>query len=149
MIDSSAWSRMQSVPDLRAKMSHYIRPGKLVTCAPNLLELAYSANNASPVAYDNLMSLFKNAAIDVESFWDIPEFDRSYTQVAYEIQRALFHAGHGRSAGVFDILIASYAVASSTKQRIITVLHYDNDYEMIAKVEPRFHHEWIAPRRSL
>jgi len=149
LIDSSAWSKMRSVKELRDKKSHYLRPGKLVTCAPNLLELAYSAENASPRAYDELMALFGNAAIEIQSFWDTPNTVDSYSRVAYDIQRALFHAGQGRSAGVFDILIAAYAVLGNTDKRVVTVVHYDHDFEAIAAVEPRFHHEWIAPRGTL
>jgi hypothetical protein len=34
-------------------------------------------------------------------------------------------------------------------EHVVTVLHYDRDFEHIAAVCPGFRHEWVAPAGSI
>ena len=66
--------------------------------------------------------------------------DEACHDVALQIQRALWHNGKVRGAGVFDILIAAIAHRHGA-----TIVHYDNNFATIAGVIPEFRHRWIAP----
>jgi hypothetical protein len=62
---------------------------------------------------------------------------------ALEVQAALWHSGRVRAAGFPDLLIAAVA-----EREQVTVLHYDNDFDIIASVtgQPV---QWVVPPRSV
>ena len=62
---------------------------------------------------------------------------------ALEVQAVLWQGGQMRSVGLPDLLIAAVA-----EREQVTVLHYDADYEIIAKVtgQPV---RWVVPRGSV
>lgn len=62
---------------------------------------------------------------------------------ARQVQAELVDRGHHRSAGVADLLLAATAELEQ-----LTLLHYDADFELIARVtgQPT---EWVVPRGSV
>ncbi|MFJ4165761.1 hypothetical protein ACIPY5_09405 [Microbacterium sp. NPDC089698] len=60
-----------------------------------------------------------------------------------------FQAGIGRSVGVSDLQIAATAIRHSHAQQTVTVVHYDADFENVARVAPEFSHRWIVPRGTV
>lgn len=60
------------------------------------------------------------------------------------IQNALFNGGLLRAVGAVDTVIAAYAITNDA-----VVLHYDGDYEHVARVRDDFRQLWIAPRGAL
>jgi predicted nucleic acid-binding protein len=58
------------------------------------------------------------------------------------LQVSLWNGGLLRAAGINDLVIAATAIAHGT-----VVLHYDADYEHIAKVS-ELNHIWVVPRGS-
>ncbi len=132
LVDKSALARM-SIEAVRRRLAPIIEAGEAATCAIIDLEVLYSARNAEdhekirrrrPLAYEN-----------------IPLTEAIFER-AISIQGMLALSGHHR-VSIPDLVIAATAEAAS-----LTVLHYDSDYDVIAKVtgQPV---EWIVPRGSL
>ncbi|WP_017539317.1 MULTISPECIES: PIN domain nuclease [Nocardiopsis] len=69
--------------------------------------------------------------------------DEEHARRAFEVQRLLTEHGEHRSAGTVDLLVAACAEISG-----LTLLHYDRDFETIAKHtgQPT---SWLAPPGSL
>jgi len=64
-------------------------------------------------------------------------------QRAREVQAALIRRGQHRAVSIPDLLVAAVAEVER-----LTVLHYDSDFDLIAKItaQPT---EWIVPRGSI
>lgn len=62
---------------------------------------------------------------------------------AVEIQAALARGGHHRGVPVADL-----AIAAAAEQAGLTVLHYDADFDRIARIT-RQPVEWVVPRGSI
>jgi predicted nucleic acid-binding protein len=58
---------------------------------------------------------------------------------ALDIQGALWHAAQMRSVGLPDLLIAAIA-----ERERVTVVHYDGDYDQIAKITGQ-RMLWVVP----
>jgi predicted nucleic acid-binding protein len=67
---------------------------------------------------------------------------RDVLERAVEVQRSLARRGHHR------LPIPDLIVAAAAEGARLVVLHYDADFERIARVT-RQHHEWVVPKRSL
>lgn len=65
-------------------------------------------------------------------------------EVAAQLQSAMFAVGVGRAVGVVDLLHAATAIVHDA-----VVVHYDADFEHIAKVDSRFRQVWIVPAGSV
>ena len=68
---------------------------------------------------------------------------RSYRPPSFEVQRILTEHGEHRSAGPVDLMVAACAELSG-----LTLLHYDRDFETIAKHTGQST-SWLAPPGSL
>jgi predicted nucleic acid-binding protein len=66
------------------------------------------------------------------------DFDR-----AIDVLEGLAKAGHHRAAGIPDLLIAAVA-----ERYMLTVLHYDKDFDLISKVTGQAM-EWVVPAGSV
>ena len=67
------------------------------------------------------------------------EIDKDVEAAALDAQRELADIGHHRLAPA-DVMIAACAHAAG-----MGVLHYDSDYDLLAKrTRLRFHSEWLA-----
>ncbi len=133
-IDTSSWHHSTHHEVARIWTRHLERD-QLGICDQVRLEILWSARSAED--YESLseeLAALRPIATDVSTF-----------ARALEIQRRLARVGglHHRSVKIADLLIAAAAEAAQA-----VVLHYDADYERIAKIT-RQPVEWIAPRGSL
>jgi predicted nucleic acid-binding protein len=137
LLDNSAWVRLgdRGVPDERAdELATAIEAGEIATCLPFLLEAGYSARDARD--HERLM----------DELCALPYFgiDADVEQRARETQRQLAQVGHHRLPPV-DLLVAAVA-----DRHGLTVLHYDDGYDVIAeKSQLRFGSEWLVSRGVL
>lgn len=107
--------------------------GKVATCGVVDLEFLYSA--ASPKIYSATTAMLRGmprAAIDDEC-----------VSRALEVQALLAGRSQHRGVSLPDLLIAACAERAE-----LTVLHYDADYDRVAKVtgQPT---RWVVPRGSV
>lgn len=137
LLDNSAWARLgvHALPAGRlAEIADAIEAGRVVVCLPFILEAGYSARAA--VDHEQLFAellALPWAAVDVD-----------VEQRALDAQRQLARSGHHRLAPV-DLLIAAVA-----DRHRLGVLHYDGDYDLIAReTELDFRSVWLAERGSL
>lgn len=133
-VDTSAWHHSTS-PDVARAWRRHLEADELGVCDQVRLEILWSARSSKD--YDALaeeLAALRSIAIDA------PSFER-----ALEVHRRLARVGglHHRSVKIADLIIAAAAEAAGA-----TVLHYDADFDRIAKVtgQPV---RWIAPRGSL
>ncbi len=131
--DTSAWNhatRASVVDD----WSRAFADGQIATCAPVVLELLFSAQDAEELnRIDGGLAALR----------DIP-VTRSTNRAAIGAMRALarIRPRYHRVSGL-DLLTAAAASAAG-----IGVLHYDRHFDRLAEVLP-FESRWIAPPGSL
>jgi predicted nucleic acid-binding protein len=133
-VDTSAWHHSTSLEVARVWRRH-LEADELGLCDQVRLEILWSARSSKD--YDGLaeeLAALPRIAIDASTF-----------ERALEVQGRLAHVGglHHRSVKIADLVIAAAAEAAGA-----TVLHYDADFDRIAKVT-RQPVRWIAPRGSL
>ena len=128
LIDTSAAARVsyQLVAD---RVLPLISAGLAATCAPLDFEALWSAR--SPVEYEQVRS-------DRTLAYEYLSTDDGDWQRAFEVQRELARLSELRAVGMPDLLIAAVA-----ERHRVTVLHYDGDFETIARItgQPT---EWAA-----
>ncbi|MET8139779.1 PIN domain nuclease [Sphaerisporangium sp. NPDC005288] len=134
LIDTSALARLTRQKELRANWQQALIRGTIGLCPITELELLHSAR--SPIERTSVLNRLHN-----EYCW-VPMPDRVF-QRAVEIQELLTKQGQHRCASPVDLLVAATGELNG-----LTILHYDRDYETIAKVtgQPV---EWLAPPGSL
>jgi len=134
VIDTSAWARIGTRASVRQAMDERARTGVLALAPPVALEVGYSARSAEE--WDVVQGAFADLVV-------LPISGRTY-EIARDLQRDLWHHGLARAVGCTDLLIAAVAVENDA-----VVVHYDHDYEHIARVTPGFRQEWIVPAGSV
>lgn len=139
LVDNSVIQRL-SKPAVLLAWQRLVQRGDIATCLPLLLEAGYSARSAR--AHSVLIDLEQNAKIILPP---TPEI----TPIAISIQKALFAAGKGRSAGISDIQIAATAIHHATPTCPVIVMHYDADFDHIQGVAPELQAEWIVQRGTV
>ena len=131
LADKSALARF-SHPAVERRLRPLVEEGVVATCAIVDLEVLYSARNA--VDYRAILEERRG----FESVPITPEvMDR-----ALEVQGLLARRGQHR-VPIPDLIRA--AAAESVR---LAVLHYDADFERIAKVTKQ-KHEWVVPRGTV
>lgn len=111
------------------RLGPLIMGGDVGTCGIVDLEILFSARtHAEVVAVRAERATLPQLATD----------DSDFVRAA-DVLEALARSGHHRAAGIPDLLIAAVAERHS-----LTVLHYDKDYDVIAKVTKQ-KVEWIVP----
>ncbi|MFC8528429.1 PIN domain nuclease [Nocardia sp. NPDC057227] len=130
LIDTSAAVRLLTDPAVRRTWHETVTAGVVALCDTVELELLFSARSLTDRVH-------KKAMFEDLFGWVVTP-DSAWTR-AHEVQQRLTEEGHHRSAGVADLLIAVTAEAND-----VTLLHYDRDFETVAKVtgQPT---QWIAP----
>ncbi len=118
LIDTSAAHRI-TLPGVFATWRPALAAGRIGMCAATEAEVLYSARSAAQYAE------MRKAVEDLYVWHAVP--DDVWTQVR-AVQAALAEAGCLRSAGVVDLVVAVTAA-----RRRLTVLHYDRDFETLAK----------------
>ncbi len=132
LIDKSALSRMEH-PDVRVRLSPIIESGRAATCAIVDLEVLYSTRNHAEHARVRVRRHLAYRHIDLTE----AVFQRAIT-----VQGILARRGQHR-VPIPDLIIAAAAEGAG-----IAVLHYDTDFDTIARVTGQ-DVEWVAPRGSL
>jgi predicted nucleic acid-binding protein len=133
-VDTSAWHHSTS-PNVARAWRRHLEADELGVCDQVRLEILWSARSATD--YDGLaeeLAALRTIGIDASTF-----------ARALQVQARLAHVGglHHRSVKIADLVIAAAAEAADA-----TVLHYDADFDRIAKLTGQAV-RWIAPRGSL
>ena len=118
LVDKSAFVRLYRSPDA-AEWASAIERGLVRISTVTKLEIGYSAPSVEELRRE--MSLPPLASMPVEYLTPSIE-DR-----AVEVQMAMAERGHHRAPSIPDLLIAATAERSG-----LTVLHLDNDFDLIA-----------------
>jgi predicted nucleic acid-binding protein len=132
LIDKSALARM-SLESVRRRLAPILEAGEAATCAIIDLEMLYSARSR-----DDYEDIRRRRSL---AYHTVP-IAQTTLQRALAVQAALARIGHHRVA-IPDLMIAAAAEAAG-----LTVLHYDRDYDVIARVtgQPV---EWVVERGSV
>ncbi|KRE29551.1 PIN domain-containing protein [Agromyces sp. Soil535] len=136
LIDNSVWARLATDQTVQAAFEAIVianRPSSILICPPVVAEYSFSARNG--VEHDAMME-------SLSAFTECDEAPNS-AQVLL-VQNSLWNAGLVRTAGAMDTIIATYAI-----QNEAIIVHYDRDYELIARAVSQLQHQWIVPRGSL
>jgi predicted nucleic acid-binding protein len=129
LIDTSAASRLTRLAEAGGWWAEAAEEGRISMCDPTQAELLYSARSGKQC---KAMS----AGIRQTYTWRLVP-DDAWRRV-HELQEKLADAGCHRSAGVVDLLVAVTA-----QHHQLTVLHYDHDFDTIAK-HADLKARWIA-----
>jgi predicted nucleic acid-binding protein len=90
-----------------------------------MLESGYSARNFQD-HQDAMQKLFG----PFDKLAPVPEL----LEIAVDLQGRLFKAGIGRSVGVADLIVAAHALHYRGEGAAVTIVHYDADYDRLARV---------------
>lgn len=103
--------------------------GLVARCSPTDLEAGFSST--SPASH--------RAMRGERSAWPLVEMTQQTLERAVTVQDALAERSQQRGAKIADLLIAAAAETAG-----LVVLHYDNDFDLIAEItgQPT---EWILP----
>jgi len=129
LADTSVLARLAK-PAVAAAVSPLIFDGDVAVCSPVVFELGFSARNSTD--HEALLSR-------MDAFESVPVTDGDH-QRSIDIQGRLAEQGRHRAVSLVDALVA--AVAES---RDLTVLHYDADFEAIARITGQAH-RWVVER---
>jgi len=131
LVDTSVLNRL-AIPTVRAVVEPLAEAGRLARAGISDLEVGYSARNARE--WDSLVS-----ALEILT---LVETTADHILRAKQVQRLLASKSQ-RGRKIPDLLIAAAAEANR-----ITVLHYDQDFDKIAKVtgQPC---QWVVPAGSI
>jgi predicted nucleic acid-binding protein len=129
LVDTSVFARL-SKPNVAAAFAPYAATGQVGICAPVAFEIGYSARSHA----DYLI-----LAERLLAFAEVPITESDHRR-SLDIQLALSAKGQHRALSLVDALVSAVAEA-----RAMTILHYDGDYETVAKITGQ-KHEWIVPR---
>lgn len=137
LIDNSAWARLASGrldSDRAETVAAWIGELQLATCLPFLLEAGYSARSGHERS--TMMA-------DLERLPRV-EIDEDVEAATLDAQRQLADVGHHPLAPA-DVMIAACAHVAG-----MGVLHYDSDYDLLAKhTGLQFRSEWLAQPGAL
>ena len=129
LADTSLFARM-SKAIVASAVAPLVAQGQVAVCAPVMFELAYSARTRAD--YEAIMNR-------LDAFEHVPITDADQGR-ALEVQHLLARRGQHRALSLVDALVAAAA-----ETRGLTVLHYDADFELVAKLtgQPQ---QWIVSR---
>lgn len=133
LVDKSALARRQIRPEVRDALDPLLVEGEVATCGIIDLEILYSATSPS---------IYRATAEALRGMPRVPVDDAAVSR-AIEVQGMLAERSQHRAVTLPDLLIAACA-----ERAFLTVLHYDADFERIAKLtgQPT---RWIVPRGSV
>jgi predicted nucleic acid-binding protein len=133
LIDKSALARGGN-PVVADILGPLLEAGLLAICGVVELEMLYSARNAQ----DHQQMRFE---LECGFEW-LPTDDQDFRRAA-EVQGLLAAKATHRAVSLADLLIAAVA-----ERHRVTLLHYDADFDLIAKstTQPT---RWIVPRASV
>ena len=130
--DKSALARLRHA-SVSAVLSSLIEAGELATCGVLELEVLYSARDGREFGRIR-EELLGYPRLTVEQ----ADFER-----AIEMMATLARRGQHRAAGLPDLLLAAVA-----ERHGVTLLHYDADFDLIARLSAQ-PISWVVPRGSV
>lgn len=133
LVDKSALARRQTQASVREALDPLLLEGAVATCGIVDLEVLYSARSRS------------NYRATAESLRGLPRssLDEQCVQRALEVQEMLAERSQHRAVPLPALLIAACGERTG-----LAVLHYDADFERIAKLTGQ-RTQWIVPRGTL
>ncbi|MBO0807549.1 MAG: PIN domain nuclease [Actinobacteria bacterium] len=133
LADTSALARLRR-PEAAAALGPLIEAGLVATCGVIEFELRWATRSGTEL--DRV-----RADRDLGYEW-LPTIDEDWRQ-ALRMQAALWRNGQVRAVGLPDLLVAAVA-----ERERVTILHYDGDYDLIAKItgQPA---QWVVPRGTV
>jgi predicted nucleic acid-binding protein len=133
LADKSALTRRETRPEVREALEPLLLAGEVATCGIVDLELLYSAT--SRATYRAL----------AEALRGMPRVsvDEGCVRRALEVQAMLAERSQHRGVPLPDLLVAACAERAG-----LAILHYDADFERIAKLtgQPT---QWVVARGSI
>jgi predicted nucleic acid-binding protein len=132
LVDKSAETRWHE-PAIAAVLDPLLQTNVLATCALMDLEILFSARNGPEHA---TLSRARTGFIYLETTEEI-------LGRAKELQGLLAKKGQHRAVSIPDLVISAVA-----EQHGATVLHYDKDFDLVAKV-CRLSAKWVVPAGSV
>ena len=133
LADTSALARLRRT-EVQSALAPMIEAGLVATCGVIEFELRWATR--SGVELDQV-----RADRDAGYEW-LPTHDEDWRR-ALEVQGELWHGGQVRAVSLPDLLIAAVA-----ERERVTVLHYDRDYDLIAKITGQAT-QWVVPRGTV
>ncbi|MCA1727315.1 MAG: PIN domain nuclease [Actinobacteria bacterium] len=133
LVDKSVLARLTN-SKVRDVVLPRVQAGRVAVTIVTELEVGYSARSAKDYAtsrrslIDSLVSVFVSPRSEAR---------------ARDVQAALVRTGKHRAVSIPDLLVAAVAEAEG-----LTVLHYDADFELIAKITGQVT-EWVVSRGSI
>jgi predicted nucleic acid-binding protein len=134
LIDTSACNRLFRLPSMERAWAPALDAGRVSVCEVTELELVRAAGGREERA---ILERYLH-----EAFGWTPAPDSTLRR-ARQIQDLLVVSGQHHGPGAVDLMVAATAEPSG-----LTLLHYDADFETIAKTTGQ-PHRWIAPRGSV
>ena len=133
LADTSALARLRYDP-VAAALGPMIEAGLVATCGVIEFELGWATRSGTE--FDEL-----RADRDAGYEW-LPTHDEDWRR-AQDVQAALWRGGQVRAVGFPDLLTAAVA-----ERERVTVLHYNSDFDLIARVtgQPV---QWVVPRGTV
>jgi hypothetical protein len=133
LADKSALARRQTRAQVRETLDPLLLEGEVATCGIVDLEMLYSASSRS------------NYRAATKSLRGMPRasLDEGCVQRALDVQAMLAEHSQHRAVPLPDLLVAACAERAG-----LTVLHYDADFDRIAKLTGQAV-QWIVPRGSI
>lgn len=133
LVDKSVLARQGTRAEVRQVLAPLLAKGAVATCGIIDLEVLYSASSR------------RGYRATAEALRTMPRapLDEECVERALEVQAALAEHSQHRAVNLPDLLIAACAERAG-----LAVLHYDVDYDRIAKVtgQPT---RWVVPRGSV
>lgn len=133
LADTSALARLRYDP-VAAALGPMIEAGLVATCGVIEFELGWATRSGKK--FDEL-----RADRDAGYEW-LPTHDEDWRR-ALDVQTALWRGGQVRAVGFPDLLIAAVA-----ERERVTVLHYDSDFDLVARVTGQ-QVQWVVPRGTV
>lgn len=130
LVDTSAVVRILTNPDVRKEWREHLAMGVISICEITELEILFSARS--------LADRLEKEALLAELFNRTPMPDNVYAR-ARSVQRLLTDRGEHRSAGPVDLVVAATAELAG-----LTLLHYDKDFDTIARATGQST-QWVMP----
>jgi predicted nucleic acid-binding protein len=132
LVDKSAEARWHE-PTIAAVLDPLLQDNALATCALMDLEMLYSARNGTEHAK---LARARTGFIYLETTEEI-------LRRAKELQGLLAKKGQHRAVSIPDLVISAVA-----EHHGATILHYDKDFDLIARV-CKVRAKWVVPAGSV
>ncbi len=130
-----SWSRRRAYPELRGAFDAALIEGELAICDMVRLELLRSARNPTE---------FVEIREELGALPDCPISEAQWERALWVYEQLSARGGAlQRAVKHLDLLVAAAAEAAD-----VTLLHYDDDYDLIADVTGQAM-RWLAPKGSL